>query len=480
MPKKRKPPTSVVVLTPAKKRRDAEKAEFYRRQRAMGFPVPGDVAKSRPTPLTTIPVKAQKDAQGRTLSPASALGLLTGPKGTGKTSPHVVPKAKVPKPKPAPSRPIGNVNEGSARGSSAGQGAAAAVASPATPRASASGAARAVTTARGMSQSQMTAQAAKLVAQILSPQISSTNAQYANQGASENAAYQAAATMQQGVAPAIEQAYGAASSREAVIAKGLQVGAQLAGAQTAGDANATLAQNNSPQTVTAANIGAPLATLGGMSAQNLTQQGAAFGAAARFLPGQSRSLGIDAIKMAGQKGNEAVAALNARRPELVQGILGQLQDSSFKQQSLDQNNAVLAREGYIKETGMTPEGTMPFATRKWLADTFGVDPLTRLPTLEYQRAVTAEKQYAAKGKKGGFTASQIRNLKGDALVDARDAFDAETTYQDAILTMLAGGYPLVIAQNALNRFWKAPGALQAWEQVGKGRPKRSFQQRGGK
>jgi hypothetical protein len=331
-----------------------------------------------------------------------------------------------------------------------------------------------------MTPAQMAKQAAALVSQILGPQIASTQRQYANQGAGAQAAYNAAAKLQEPVAGQISDTYDTASARQAVISKGLAVGAQLAQQETTGDANATLQQNNSPQTVKAADISSVLGTLGSLDAGGMNREGAAFSSAARFLPTQSRNLGIDAVTQAGNQGTEAVNAINARRPEFVQGVLGQLQDNELKQRAAAQNDAILAREGYIKETGMTPEGGMPFATRKWLTDTFGVDPITSLPTLEYQRAATAQKQYQQRGKKGGFTASQIRDLKGDALVDARDAFDSETTYQDAILTMLAGGYPLVIAQNALNRFWRQPGVVQAWEAPGKGRPKRSFQQRGGK
>jgi len=473
MPKKKPPVKSVVVLTPAQKRAAAEKAAFYANQRAMGFPVPGDVATTTPK-RSTVPVKVVVDAVGRVVNPASATSLLTAkPGGTGKAAPTVVAKPKPaaakptpPKPKPVPA----GVVSGPAPAASFAPSAPAANVAPTGGTAA----------YKPMSQSAMAAQAAKLVAQILGPQIQSTQAAYRDKGASANAAYAAAAQMQQPVAGQIDQTYAGASARDAVIAKGLAVGAQLAGGQTADASNAVLAQNNSPQQVKAADIGSVLGSLGGLSAQGLNREGAAFSAAARFLPTQSRNLGIDAVKAAGNEGAAAVGAINAKRPELVQGILGQLQDQSIKQQSLEQNNAVLAREGYIKETGFTPEGTMPFATRKYFTDAFGIDPISKLPTLEYQRAVTAQKQYAAKGKKGGFTAAQIRALKGDALVDARDAFDSQTTYQDAILTMLAGGYPLVIAQNALNRFWKQPGGIQAWEAPGKGRPKLSFQQRGGK
>lgn len=476
MPKKKPPVKSVVFQTAAQKRAAAQKAQHYAELRRMGFPVPGDVATSRPELGTRQPVKVKTDAYGRVVNPASAVGLLTGKGGTGRAAPAVVAKPKPKpaakaKPKPAAPRPVpAGVVTGPAPATSFSPAAPAANVNPASGTAAFS----------GMTPAQMSAQAAKLVAQILGPQIASTTQGYRDQGASVNAAYQAAAELSRGVAPAITQTYDAASAREAIMAKGLADGARLGGAETAGQGNALLAQQGSPQQVTAANIGAPLATLGGLSASGLNREGAAFSSAARFLPQQSLNLGVDAVKQAGRKGATAVAALNARRPELVQGILGQLQDNQIKQEGLAQNAAVLAREGYIKETGMTPEGGMPFATRKWLTDAFGVDPITKLPTLEYQRAVTAEKQYAAKGKKGGFTATQIREMKGDALVDARDAFDSETTYQDAILTMLAGGYPLVIAQNALNRFWKRPGAVMPWEEPGKGRPQRSFQQRGGK
>jgi hypothetical protein len=85
------------------------------------------------------------------------------------------------------------------------------------------------------------------------------------------------------------------------------------------------------------------------------------------------------------------------------------------------------------------------------------------------------------GKSGGFTAGQRRELKRDAGSLARNAYrgvpDPEAEgewiappigYQEAIRMALDEGIPLVIAQLALNRYYK-PGE--------KGRPLLSLQQR---
>ena len=153
-------------------------------------------------------------------------------------------------------------------------------------------------------------QARKLVEQILGPQIKSTTEQYRNQGASLQAAYAALAKLNEGVAPAIQGTYDQASSRQAVIAKGYADGFKQASEKSAFDANELLAQQGSPQQVTPAGEAGANALYGfggAIPAGTLNQQGAAFTAAARFLPGQDRRLGIDAAKSAGIGGRAAVA-----------------------------------------------------------------------------------------------------------------------------------------------------------------------------
>jgi hypothetical protein len=336
--------------------------------------------------------------------------------------------------------------------------------------------------------------AQELVQQVLGPQIKASNQAYANQGASQNAAYQAAAQLQQQVAPQIQQGYDAASSREAVIAKGLQVGAQLAGQETSGASNALLAQNNSPQQVKAADIGAPLATLGGMSAQNLNQQGAAFGAAARFLPTQSLNLGIDAIKQSGLQGMEARNALEAQRPGLVTQARGQLSEEAARNEGLRQNEIALrAKLGDAEfDRNVTVERLKNDRARIALSQlqsdrNFNLS-LERLGIqdsgLRLRAAELELKRRKKPGVKGGFTAKQRKDLKADAGALARNAYQGLTVvdektgeetvyppilYQEAIRRALDAGIPLVIAQQALNRYYTVRGQ--------RGRPKQSFQER---
>lgn len=249
-------------------------------------------------------------------------------------------------------------------------------------------------------------QAAQIVQQILGPQIASTNETYRNQGASAQAAYDAVAKMQEGVAPAITKTYDAASARQAVIAKGLDLGAQLAGAETSGASNQLLGQNNSPQQVKAADIGSILSTLGGMSASGLNREGAAFSAAAEFLPGQSRLLGVDAVKGANQAGASAVAGLNAKRPELLQGALNQILEGKRA------DDALAIQKWYLENT-----------LRKTGADITGVDPVTGEPTTAAETAAAKAAEKKAKARQAAI--AKRNNATADAFVEAGDWVESQ-------------------------------------------------------
>ena len=180
-------------------------------------------------------------------------------------------------------------------------------------------------------------QARRLVEQILGPQIKSTTEQYRNQGASLQAAYAALAKLNEGVAPAIQGTYNQASAQQAVIGKGYSAGFELGSKGAAFDLNALLAQQGSPQQVTPAGEAGAKALYGfggALPAGTLNQQGAAFTAAARFLPGQDRRLGIDAVKSAGIGGRAAVAELEAKRPGLVQSALGDINAEQMRRDQL--------------------------------------------------------------------------------------------------------------------------------------------------
>lgn len=238
-------------------------------------------------------------------------------------------------------------------------------------------------------------QATRQIQQILAAQEAATRQAYADKGASAQAAYGAAAQMQQGVAPAIEKTYGEAASREAVMAKGFADGQKIFESQAASASNDLLAKNNSPQQVKASGAGDILATLGHLGASGLNQQGAAFSAAAQFLPSQSRNLGIDAVKAAGNEGAAAIAGFEAKRPELVSAALQQILEGKRA------DRATSINEWYLKN-----------ALRKTGADITGIDPLTGEPTVDVTAANAAA---AAKGKA---TRQKAVSKRNDATADA--------------------------------------------------------------
>lgn len=75
-------------------------------------------------------------------------------------------------------------------------------------------------------------------------------------------------------------------------------------------------------------------------------------------------------------------------------------------------------------------------------------------------------------------ASEIYKWKQFANGAAKGAIAGQVTYQAALKTIMDQGIPLDIAQNALNRYWKA-GVLKPWEKdkPGEGRPVKSWQER---
>jgi hypothetical protein len=106
-------------------------------------------------------------------------------------------------------------------------------------------------------------------------------------------------------------------------------------------------------------------------------------------------------------------------------------------------------------------------------------------------------QAQAKLQGGGFTTSQVIQLRKRAGKIANDAYNGvatkqngvegtvHQTYQHALSDMLAEGIPLTVAQKALNTYWSRPGMVAPFEVdpatgkrlSGAGRPWQSYQQR---
>ena len=268
-------------------------------------------------------------------------------------------------------------------------------------------------------------QARKIVEQILGPQIKSTQEQYRNQGASLQAAYQALAKINEGVAPAIQGTYDAASARQSVIAKGFADGFRQASEKSAFDANALLAQQGSPQQVVSQGEagGNALYGFGGaIPAGTLNQQGAAFTAAARFLPGQDRRLGIDAVKQAGIGGQAAVKELEAKRPALIQDALGQIADEQMKKDQL----AFEAKVFGIKQGNEEFDQWLAKVREKRLQNQTDVSNAFRAAGLDISRkklalAFAKERRLGKPKKKGGFTDKQLQDMRDRAVDSVEDA-----------------------------------------------------------
>jgi hypothetical protein len=226
-----------------------------------------------------------------------------------------------------------------------------------------------------------------------------------NQAAAARAGYAALANVQAGIAPQIEQTYGTAADRQAAYGKGFsgQVGGLLD--KSAADANALLAANGSPQQIASQGGSARdvLYALGGYNpASVLNAQGAAFGSAARNLPGMSVGLGVDAAKAANAAGaknaldlrNQA-ADLQARRPGLLSQALSGIQQNQGNAYSQFIQGQYLANS--LRQTG---------------AGITGVDPATNQPTFAAQ---TAAQEAAA--KKAATRAAAVTK-RNDATVEA--------------------------------------------------------------
>lgn len=345
-------------------------------------------------------------------------------------------------------------------------------------------------------------QAADIVAKILGPQLSSVNTAYRNQGQGLQAAYGAAAELSKGVAPAITQTYDAASAREAVIAKGLQLGAQLAGSETAGQSNTLLGQQGSQQQVQPADIGSVLGTLGGLGASGLNREGAAFSAAAEFLPTKSTNLGLDSLKQAEQGRLQAVKEINAQRPKLIQDTLGGLQsaaqsdrDQRFKEREQRFKEGLAAAEFDFKLEGENFDRAATTERLKQGRASLGIrqsqqrfNQLLSKAKLEldegqFKLAIAKENRLRRSPRKGGFSAVQKRDLQQLAFETARegklgvpaegvlepDATKAEDWASipdkppvEILRDLIAAGVPFSIAMKSIVRFYPR---TRAW--VGK-------------
>lgn len=330
-------------------------------------------------------------------------------------------------------------------------------------------------------------QALAQVQAILGPQIADTNTAYRNQGAGLNAAYGAVAQMQQGVAPAIQGTYDAASARQSVIAKGFSDGFKMASEGAAGGLNKILADQGSSQTVTpAGQSGADvLYGLGGaLPAGELNQQGAAFTAAARFLPGQSRQLGLDSLKASEQARIQAIRELEAKRPELYQSALGQISDAASKSRAAAVNEKLAASLIGDRTAGQKVAETRVAQNAKALrlrqseqqfSQALDKAKLT-LSKKQYRIAIARERRLSKPKQKGGFSATKLYDIQANAYESALTAYQGfytdkngtriEVAHKNATETLrdlIGQGTPLSIALKVLKQLGSRPDAPPDWQ-----------------
>jgi hypothetical protein len=317
-----------------------------------------------------------------------------------------------------------------------------------------------------------------------------------------------------GIAPATEQTYQNAAGSQAAIAKGFSDAFTAASNGSASNLNEFLAKQGSPQQIQGAGQagGDVLFGLGGyIPASTMLREGAGFTAAAQQLPasalgrGQMEQQGIRAGSLEALKKLDSLRLeTKGKRGGLYQEALAQLKENEARQREADRDY-----ELKLKAYGLNEAATASLIGDRAFDQQLGVERLKNdrariklqaiqsdrnfnlsLDRLGIQeeglrlRAAELEARRRAKpGKngKGGFTAKQRRELKADAGSIARNAFkgipdpDApgewtapQIGYQEAIRIALDEGIPLVIAQIALNRYYK-PGQ--------RGRPRLSFQER---
>jgi hypothetical protein len=304
----------------------------------------------------------------------------------------------------------------------------------------------------------------------------------------------------------VQAGYQDAAGRTATYSKGFSVGMQLAQQGSADEINAFLAKNGSPQgQMVQGNTGAAdvlYGTTGFIPASGLEREGAAFGAAARQLPatmlGRGQQLQYESQRESQKTDREYLAELSkieAERPGAVQKALLELKDAALKEraQRVDEQIAIeklgiskanLGVSQYNAQTSRLNAKTSQYNAnlRKLQNDRQWQATMKRLGLQEYGlalRATELEAKLKSKGKKGGFTPKQARDLQQQAFDTARDDFegyDPETDTTDkkfqrrpveTLRDLLAAGVPFSIAMKAITRYWPH---TRAWTKPPK-RPK---------
>lgn len=229
-----------------------------------------------------------------------------------------------------------------------------------------------------LSPAQQRAEAARIAAAALQPQLSSLEmerdrAAERNRLEGERITGSAAglAEVLKGIAPQTQATYEQAANRTAAFGKGYSDAMQQLQQQSADQGNALLAQNNSPQTIAPTGGSDALYALTGyLPASSLTREGAAFTAAARQLPGLAAGRGQQDLAANVRAGRDEQELFSKQRLQLEQqrGAAQSEALRSLLQQQVDLRSAGI-QEQYLANT-----------LRQTDASITGIDPYTGQPT----------------------------------------------------------------------------------------------------
>jgi hypothetical protein len=293
---------------------------------------------------------------------------------------------------------------------------------------------------------------------------------------------QASAELQRPIGPQVQAGYTQAAGQTADFAKGFSIGMQAELSGNTEAINAELAKHGAPAGQMLDPAKATMAsdvlygTSGAIPATSLAREGAAFGAAASFLPQTALERGRIDLANATRESttrtkefDRLIADLEARRPGLVSDALRELRGEQVQRRAAYTNEQYLLGKGGLE-------------ARETIADITGVDPVTGRPTAAAQTATekAAAKKRAASQKGVNAREDAFAAARGGVFEDAK-GFVSEKTNNDP----LAGlpGHPAKVKvrtpyRQAYQSLWNqyAPTLLRYATPAGKSALKKRIKQ----
>lgn len=386
-----------------------------------------------------------------------------------------------------------------------------AVAPPATPK---------TTTSVDPLYSQAVAQAKAALGAEAAPiqgQQAASDAQYKTaEGDATNVA-SALSDLLKGIAPDVQKTYTTAAQNDELAASGFSAGMQDALKGNTDNLNAMLAKLGQPVTLDshAGQAGDVAYGLGGYNpGTSLEQQGAAFGAAAKLLPGDALLQGQENVKslqgkalLADQDFANKLAAVAAKLPGDVQTNYQKLQTLalankkfalSVQKEKFDESAKIASQKLAVAKynTGIAEfDARQKMAAQRLANSQFNADrnyqlSLSRLG-IENRRLQLTIAQNAFKAANGGYSSKEMGKIQVQAMGLAHSYFEGSSTtkgystsstttgkagtsstrlsqtntqgipYQAALSKMMQKGIPVQIALRALNSVYPPAQQLNA-------------------